>query len=353
MPIKLSRRCWLLSAGMASLSLSRANADPPQPGDAPRIAASSLPIPTRSIQLDRETRTVVTAIAADPRGEFVAAAGDDYIIRVLRTSDLGTAFTVRGHRDLIRTLAFDPQGSRLVSAGNDGQLILWNRDQSFRSLQRMQGTPALSCVRFSPDGAEMAAVGFDNEVFIIGPHNRQNPVFQCDCTDLRAVAYRDDNRVLAVAGRSGDLHLFDPVSGRLLSDHALHRGRIHGVTFHRQSNAAVCVAEDGSVSVFDTEHKQLRQRIHVTTGKLFAATILNSQLIAVAGSDNLIRIVNTDDGSVIRNLEGHSGSVSTLTFIDGALFSGSYDTTLRRWSIGEVLSSGQRIAEVESSIERE
>ena len=103
-------------------------------------------------------------------------------------------------------------------------------------------------------------------------------------------------------GASGDLHLFDTESGRLLGDHALHRGRIHDVAFHRQSNTAVCVAEDGTVTVFDTENRQLKKRIAVTTGKLFAVAILNSQLVAVAGSDNLIRIVNTDDGNVIAQI---------------------------------------------------
>jgi WD40 repeat protein len=349
MSITISRRRWLLAATITAVSMSPVVAEPPRVA---RIATSSFPIPTRSVRLEGETGTVVTAIAADPRGEFVAAAGDDYTIRILRTSNLSTVLTLRGHRDVIRTLAFDAQGDRLVSAGNDGQLILWNRDESFRILQQMQSTPALSRVRFSPDGATLAAVGFDNEVFVIGKRDQQSPIFECDCNDLRAVAYRDDNRVLAVAGRSGDLHLFDPISGRVLSEHSLHRGRIHDLAFHRQSNTAVCVGEDGTVTVFDTESRQLKQRIPVTTGKLFAIAILNSHLVAVAGSDNLIRIVNTDDGHVIRKLEGHSGSVSTLTCGGGAIFSGSYDATLRRWSVVGIESSGQRIAEGDLRIDR-
>ena len=352
MSITISRRRWLLSATIATFSLSAAAAEPPSGQPSLRIAASSMPIPSRTMRLDAEARIVVTAIAADPRGEFVAAAGDDHVIRILRTSNLSVVATLREHRDLIRALAFDPNGNRLVSAGNDGQLILWNRNDSFGILQQMQGTPALARVQFSPSGAEIAAVGFDNEVFVIGKVGQQSPHFECDCKDLRAVAYRDDNRVLAVAGRSGDLHLFDTESGRLLGDHALHRGRIHDVAFHRQSNTAVCVAEDGTVTVFDTENRQLKKRIAVTTGKLFAVAILNSQLVAVAGSDNLIRIVNTDDGNVIGKLAGHAGSVSALTCSGGTIFSGSYDATLRRWSVGEIDSSGQRIAEGDPRIDR-
>ena len=89
-----------------------------------------------------------------------------------------------------------------------------------------------------------------------------------------------------------------------------------------------------------------------TTGKLFAVAILNRQLIAVAGSDNMIRIVNTDDGTVIRKLDGHAGSVSTLASSGGVLFSGGYDASLRRWSIGDVELSGQRIAEGDPKLDR-
>ena len=168
---------------------------------------------------------------------------------------------------------------------------------------------------------------------------------------MRAVAYRDDSRILAVAGRSGDLHLFDPQSGRLLSEHPLHRARIHDVAFHQQANTAVCVAEDGTVTVFDTENQRVIHQISVTTGKLFAISVLDSQRVAVAGSDNLIRIINTDEGKVIRELVGHAGSVSTLAANGGMLFSGSYDATLRRWSVGNTRER-RRIAEGDPRLDR-
>jgi WD40 repeat protein len=354
MPITISRRRWLLSATVATVSLSPIAAEPPSTPLGLRIASSSMPIPTRTIRLRSpgDIRSVVTSIAADPRGEFVAAAGDDHSIRILRMSDLSTLRTLQGHRDVIRTLAFDPAGSRLVSAGNDGQLIVWNRDKSFRVHQRIQETPALARVRFSPDGSELAAVGFANEVYVLGRSDRERRIFRCNCNDLRAVAYRDDNQLLAVAGRSGDLHLFDPQSGLLLSDHALHRGRIHDIAFHRQTNVAVCVAEDGCVTLFDTANRRLVRRIPVASGKLFAVAVLDPQLIAVAGSDNVIRVVNTDDGTVIRKLEGHVGSVSTLALSGGVLFSGGYDASVRRWSIGDAELPQQRIAEGDVKFDR-
>lgn len=345
MPFTITRRRWLLTATAGVISSAPVAGE--SPGNPPRIASASLPLHSRAIHLDtpQQTRAVITAIAADPRGELVAVAGDDHTIRILRVSTLALLETLHGHRDIIRTLAFDADGSRLASAGNDGQLILWNRDNSFRIVQKMGGTPALACVRFSPSGKEMAAVGFDNQVFLIGHSSRSRPPLRCECPDLRAVAYRDDEKVLAVGGRSGELFLFDPVSGDLTGKYGLHEGRIHAAVFHRQANTVVCVGEDGQATVFDTQGRQLLQQIPVASGKLFAAAVVSSQVVAVAGSNNSISLINTDDGRVIRELTGHAGSVSTLAFNSGILFSGSFDATLRRWSIGDADASQERIAE--------
>lgn len=358
MTANISRRRWCAAiVGMASsasfLEASFLAAQETHSNVAIHRSAAP-PVQGRVYRLigESDQPVVVTAIAADPRGQYVAAAGDDNSIRILDPATFRTIATLPAHRDIIRTLAFNPNGDKLVSAGNDGQVIVWNRNDNFAVLQSMPGSPAIARVRFAADGSEMAAVGFNNNIYLIGKRSRSRSVLQCDCNDLRAVAYRDDNDMIAVAGRNGVLHLYDFETGNLTGEYPLHQGRIHDITFHRGSNAAVCVGEDGTVTVFDTNSKKLLQRIEVTTGKLFAVAILNSQLIAVAGSDNDIRVVNTDDGAITKTLTGHRGSVSTLAASDDVLFSGGYDATLRRWSIAEISSRQQRIAEVDASVDR-
>lgn len=313
-----------------------------------------LPVDSRSVRMTngRGTRTVITAIAADPRGELLVAAGDDHAIRVMQASTMKVLHTLTGHRDLVRALAFDPKGNHLVSAGNDGQMIQWDRDRSFQIEQNWNRTPALARVCFSPDGQEIAAVGFDRAVFVIGRDKGSSTHFECDCNDLRAVAYRNDRQVLAVAGRCGSLHLFDPNSGELLHKRPLHRGRITDIAFRHDSNQIICVAEDGKATFFDTETHVLIHEIRVTTGKLFTTAVINSQLVAVAGSDNVIRVIDGDAGKVVRTLQGHSGSVSTLDSSGGWLFSGSFDATLRRWAIVDLSRTEQRIAEGDQVIDR-
>ncbi|QDT10467.1 WD40 repeat domain-containing protein [Planctomycetes bacterium K23_9] len=321
-----------------------------------RQMSDVLPIASRTVRLKpveaNLPRAVVTAITADPRGEVLAVSGDDHAIRIVDMESLNVLETLQGHRDLIRTMAFSPDGRKLVSAGNDGQLIVWSRDRDYRIQQRMQGTPALACVTFSPDGRQMAAVGFDNTVFMIGSKAGEQPVFKCDCKDLRTVAYRGDAKVLAVAGRSGDLHLFDPQSGSVAFEGPTHKGRIQDIEFWPGSGQLASVGDDGTAVVFDSKSMKQVNRIQVSTCKLYAVSILDRDHIAVAGSDNAIRIVDINEGATVRKLEGHQGSISALAFYNGRLFSGGFDATLRRWSVDQVTGKPERIAEGEHGIER-
>lgn len=303
-------------------------------------------------------QVVVTAMAADPKGEFLAVAGDDHIIRILKADEMRIVHTLGdggtkkdgkpGHFDWIRTLAFDSDGSRLVSAGNDGQLILWKRNRDFAIMQEIDSAPALACVSFSPSGKQMAAVGFDSRVFLIGSTPNQMPGLSCDCIDLRCCCYRGDGAALAVAGRDGYLHLFDPVTGKLNHEESIHDGRIRDMKFMPASNILVSVSEDGEVVRYDTERRQVLSRRTITSGRLFAVAIIDSNTIAAAGSDDEIYLVSTDqvdlDLAVIGTLRGHVGSVATLVMSNGVLISGGFDSTIRRWQIPLLTEPQDKIA---------
>lgn len=302
---------------------------------------------------------IVQAIASDPQGELIAVAGDDHAIRIFDARSLELIVALEGHSDLIQTLDFDSTGDQLVSAGNDGLMIIWKRNEASEGNERFvvskkMPTPlAWACVRFSPDRLELAAVGFDNTVYLIGKSRQKgNAQASCECTDLRAVGYRGDGRLLAVAGRSGDLHLFDRKTAALLDEVQIHAGRIHDLKFTKSSPVVVSAGEDGCVVMYDTEARQVVKRINVTTSKLFSVCILDRRHIAVAGSDNVIRIVEATDGVTVETLTAHTGSISALASTGTALFSGGYDATLRRWDLSGLQGGRERIAERDIPIDR-
>ena len=349
MATQCSRRSWLVNATAAvSYTVSRqAFAETPVSW----LSATKIHCQTASFRDRVGVGVVLTAMAASPDGQTLAAAGDDRRIRIIRTAELNTSQQLNGHRDRIRALAFDHTGDILASVGNDGQATLYDAKNGYEIIGQYDGRSAVAGVSFAPDDSTFSFVGFTGRLVVIDPTRKDRMEIDCQCRDLRAVAYRDDDRMLAVGGQGGKLLLLDPRSGQTLGSAVLHRGPIRSLCFHGQSNTLVTIGDDGTAVVFDTENQRLLRRIQVTSGKLFSVAVLNNQFVAVAGSDNRVRILNTEEGTVVRDLEGHIGSVASLASVNGSLFSAGFDATLRRWSMSPETQS-ERIADSDPTKDR-
>lgn len=280
---------------------------------------------------------VITAIAMRPQGDVLTAAGDDHLIRVIDLQHWEEVQTLTQHDDWVRTLDFTPDGRTLASAGNDGQIAFWDVEDDFRLQQSLRGAPAIACAEFSPQGGMLAAVGFDPQLFLMQPGAARRPSLPCGCNDMRVVRFSPSMRVVVAAGRHGRVHLFEPQSGQTAGEFELHRDRIRDMRFLPGTETLVTVSEDRTVVVFDTLTEKVLHTIPVEGGKLFAVTPLDSTRVAVGGADNEICVIDVARGGIVGRLRGHTGSIAVLTAGEEYLYSGSFDTTLRRWSLAHVL----------------
>ncbi len=64
------------------------------------------------------------AVAFDLAGEYLAAAGEDSVVRAV-TLSTGAVRAMPGHDGAVRALTFTPRDGRLASAGDDGVVRLW------------------------------------------------------------------------------------------------------------------------------------------------------------------------------------------------------------------------------------
>jgi WD40 repeat protein len=114
------------------------------------------------------------------------------------------------------------------------------------------------------------------------------------------------------------------------------------------SDILVSVDEDGVILRWDTRTNEVLSRQKITSGRLFSLAIVDSHRIAAAGSDDVIHLVDlADDGRslyVSGQLRGHVGSVATLAAVDGMVFSGGFDATLRRWDLNRNAMADSKIA---------
>ena len=311
----------LWTAGLLSYGCSTAFAEPPL-------------LPIRAVTLSPTVTEhmvpVVTAMAIDPTGGWIAVAGDDNAVRILSTQDFSQKAILHGHRDLVRSMHYRADGRALATAGNDGSLILWDSAADYSQLRRVDDLHAIADLGFSPDGLQLAAVGFNAEVMIFGG-TKNRASMSCDCNDLRTCAFDPSGDRVFVGGRSGHVHVFHSQTGRNLNDYAIHKGRIRDCAIVDEGRALITVGEDGAAIRFDLARGEVTGRINVLPCKLFALAVIDSQQVAIAGSDNRIRLVDFEQGRVSQFLDGHTGSINSLIYDRGRLFSGGFDASLKQW----------------------
>lgn len=68
----------------------------------------------------------ITALAVNPKGTLLAAAGKNFKISLVKPDSLKAVRTLKGHDGLIRDLAFNRSGATLASASADKSVLIWN-----------------------------------------------------------------------------------------------------------------------------------------------------------------------------------------------------------------------------------
>lgn len=190
--------------------------------------------------------------------------------------------TFTGHEGRVEDVAFSPNGALVAAAGWDGTVRIWNvaTGRQEHVLQGYRGIPG--GVAFSPDGRSVVCGGLDCVVRI---------------WDLST----EQSRTL----RDPSLEGPDPgvTNIRMFPDAARPGEETDGVS-HSWSLRCVAYNPDGS-------------------------------LIASGGDDFLIKLWDAESGKLRATLAGHSSSVLSIEFARSGdrLISGASDKTIRQWDV--------------------
>lgn len=322
---------WLTFALALSSGLSLAAAQGPSASEA--IRPKAVLHSSTSGLIDKPP--VVSALAVSPDGRLLVTAGDDHLVRVWELAGTRLIHELPGHKDWIRSVAVSPDGRLLASGGDDRRIRLWDMEtgQWIRTFPVHAG--AIYSICFDPTGSKLAVVGFESVLRIYDIEGDEPPrTVDCNGHDLRAVAYTPDGRILAVAGRDGKIRLIDPSSGAIVKTISAHHRRIRALVFSADGAMLVSAGEGLHIRVWDMAGNE-KLAAPARPGRVLSLAFCGPNHVAAGGSDNVIRILDVTTGREAYRLVGHSGSVASLVYHDGngLLFSGSFDTTARLWSV--------------------
>ena len=330
--MEISRRTWLGLSVAATTSFAMRS----RRGHAASWEARVLPHPSG------EVRPVVTGLAYDARADRLASAGDDHLVRVWKLSEGSLLRRLEGHRDWVRSVAF-PDNQTLASGGNDRTLRVWHFDTSHGGSSIPEGSivwrtdSPIVRLAVSPTGSYLAAACFAGDVhYWRWPGLSDHHSLVGGTTDLRCLAFSPDGSCLAFAGRDGVLRWTEVQTGRVF-ERPTRPARRRDLAFvgHR----LVAVGDDGRACWCDVrDPKGTYQEMECERGRIFAMAAMDDGRIAVAGSDNRIRIWNLETSQKEADLDGHEGTVSAMCWTGRALVSAGYDTTIRIWQSGAPLA---------------
>jgi WD40 repeat protein len=280
----------------------------------------------------RDPRGPVRAVAYNPDGSRLAAAGDDGTVRVWEAGTLRLVRAMVGHDGAVRTAAWSPGGDYLASGGDDGTVRLWEAHTG-RLLRTLRGhTGAVHAVAWSPDGTTLASGSQDTTVrrWEVADGRPQGPLLDHPQPVL-AVAWSPDGKTLATAGRDKTVWLWETTSGRLLRPLAEHGfPRVNALAWSPDGKVLASAGQDGTVRRWDSAGKPLPP---ITPGLPVFALAWSPRGGRLA--TGTIKGVQTWEasGQLRHTLRGHEGSALGIAWTtDGVtLASAGLDGTVRVW----------------------
>lgn len=280
---------------------------------------------------------VITALAASHDGRFLAAAGDDHAIRIVDVRSGTTFSTLVGHQDWIQSLVFSADSQQLFSAGNDGRILRWNHRYpvSFTEIQRFDF--AIRSISLSTTKNLLAVGGFSNEVTVLDLDNdRIKHRLACDSEDQRCVRFSPDGTKLLRGGRLGEVCVWDTETGQELARYRHHRRRVFTAAFSVDGSQVTSVGEDRRIVRYDIPTGQMVSSEEIANTKLMSMCLINDSVVAAAGADNSIHLVDLRANELVAQLKGHSGTVAVMVPCGNFLASGGFDTTIRIWNLERI-----------------
>ena len=285
---------------------------------------------------------VVSAVAIAPDGSHIVAAGDDHVIRVFDAATGDMTQQLEGHTDWVRGLSLSGDGKTVVSVGADQCCRTWNTRTGDQLSVTDKFEHPLRAVVFHPNGLQFAAPGFccSARIYSLSGGHLSLEI-ACPQHDHAAVAFSPDGKHLAVGSGDGQLRIWDVTSGQQIQLIDASERRLRAIAYSPDGTTIATGGDGPTVTLWDPATGERRQAVYVRPTKVFCLKFIDADQLAVAGSDNRVQIWRTNGPSLIKLLEGHTGTITSLA-VDAKgtiLASGSFDTTIRVWHLIDTASS--------------
>jgi RNA polymerase sigma factor (sigma-70 family) len=281
---------------------------------------------------------LVLPVAFSPDGRTLASEAKDTTVRLWDVATGKEVLRLPGHKsDGTSNVAFSPDGTLLATVGEDRSIGLWDVKTGQRRGRLVGHGGDVESLAFFTDGKALVSGGLDKTVRVwdlaTGKETRK---ITAPVGGVFGVAVSPDGKLLATGGHDRGVRVFDAATGDerwLLGWH----GYVKSVAFAPDSKALAAVDSYGVVRLWDVATGlELPQSGELVTSIALSA---DGTLLVTGCRDHVVRLWDPRTGRLLRELKGHSASVTALAVAPGgkvlasAASEGGRPDGIRTWDL--------------------
>jgi WD40 repeat protein len=300
----------------------------------------------------RKLATPVTAVAYEPKGDYLAASGRGEVL-LIRASAIHDTQDVQsrlgGLRDRVTALTFGNDGKRFAVASSQAGVAHEVRLYTFHPGKY---TPQICIPLKQKDGSVIR---------VMKPAVHENPRFDGEQLAnrhddmIQALAFSPDGKILASASYDRLIKLWDVTENKQLRVLKDHSDSIYGIAFSPDGKMLASGAADRAVKVWDVSTGNRLYTLGESTDWVYAvAWSPDGKHLAAVGVDRSIRVWEVDrtGGKVVHSVFAHEGPITRLVYSrDGkVLYSLSEDRIIKSWDTAKMVERRVYAAQAETPL---
>lgn len=232
----------------------------------------------------------IPTVAFHPKDALVASGSGDKRILVNRYNRKTKPIEIKEHNG-VHAVAFDPEGEHIAAAGFGGGLRLWHlRSGDWRREYKGHGTDVYT-VAFSPEGKTLASGSADQSIRIWDRRSAKTLRTLTGHTDwVLSVSFNRDGKILRSVGRDGTLRTWDAATGKPLVTHVVTGDPIHAADFSSDGRF-IALSSGRQVKLLDARTGQVLRKFPEQP-KSVTAVVFSADLgmLAFGGNDGSIHV---------------------------------------------------------------
>jgi WD40 repeat protein/serine/threonine protein kinase len=271
-------------------------------------------------------------------GSLIAVCDRKDLVRVFESRPRQWLTQLTGPENTVHGVRFSPDGATIGAVSSDGSLRLWDRtSKELRSQVRIPGGASLEALSFAPDGASIAVAGRAGWIGIVNTAAPSEPTRLTDCADrITWLAHSPAGSIIAAAGETYLITLYDATTGEKLGELKGHANRIIDAVFSKDGATLVSVGGDGACIQWDIASRTERSRTEPIGAPTRAVCLSPDGASIITGSDDWkIRIFSAKTGKLEKTIAGAKQHVFGLAMHPkgNVLISCTRDSVIQVWDI--------------------